>query len=258
MFKTLLFAILWTLSRVDALKPRAPSQASINARQSCTVYAKGDKQDDVPQIIDAFNKCGQGGRIIFPEDQVYWINSKLNPIVNDVVIEWRGLWQYSDDIQAWGNKSYHIEFQNHYAGFVLTGDGIHIDGYGTGGINGNGDVWYTADKGFTQPGRPMPFVFWNVSDVTVSRFYIKQPQLWSLNIMNGTNMAFDQIYCNATATKAPWGKNWVQNTDGFDTMGAKNIWLENFIYQGGDVCLSHLSLSLSLSIKSMSAVSRPR
>ena len=51
-----------------------------------------------------------------------------------------------------------------------------------------GDVWYTAEAGVTQVGRPMPFVFWNVSDVTVDNFFVRQPPLWSLNIMNGTNM----------------------------------------------------------------------
>lgn len=56
--------------------------------------------------------------------------------------------------------------------------------------------------------------------------------------MNGTNMAFENIYCNATATQAPYGRNWVQNTDGFDTMDAHNIWLENFVYQGGDDCIA--------------------
>lgn len=61
----------------------------------------------------------------------------------------------------------------------------------------------------------MPFVWWNVSDVTVQNFYVKQPPLWSINIMNGTNMWFNNILCNATATKAPYGANWVQNTDGF-------------------------------------------
>lgn len=84
----------------------------------------------------------------------------------------------------------------------------------------------------------MPFVFWNVSDVTVDNFFVKQPPLWSLNIMNGTDMYFNNIYCNATATKAPYGSNWVQNTDGFDTMDARNIHLTNFVYQGGDDCVA--------------------
>jgi Endopolygalacturonase len=118
-------------------------------------------------------------------------------------------------LDYWRNNSYPISFQNHAAGFVITGQNIRIDGYGTGGIDGNGNTWYTAEKGDTQPGRPMPFVFWNVSDVSVDNFYIKDPQLWSVNIMNGTNMRFNNIYCNATAVDAPYGENWVQNTDGF-------------------------------------------
>lgn len=61
----------------------------------------------------------------------------------------------------------------------------------------------------------MPFVFWNVSDVTVKQFFVKQPPLWSCNIMNGTDMWFDELLCNATASQAPYGVNWVQNTDGF-------------------------------------------
>ena len=106
-------------------------------------------------------------------------------------------------------------YENHHAGFIITGDNITINGYGTGGINGNGNAWYNAEHNVTQPGRPMPFVFWNVSDVHVDSFFVKQPPLWSLNIMNGTNMWFSNILCNATALQAPYGDNWVQNTDGF-------------------------------------------
>ena len=65
------------------------------------------------------------------------------------------------------------------------------------------------------PGRPMPFVLWNVSDVTVKKFFVIDPPLWSFNIMNGTDVWVDELYCNATATKANASQNWVQNTDGF-------------------------------------------
>lgn len=84
----------------------------------------------------------------------------------------------------------------------------------------------------------MPFVFWNVSDVSVSDFHIKDPQLWALNIMNGTNMHFKNIKVNATATQAPYGSNWVQNTDGFDTMDTRNVTLDGLWYQGGDDCIA--------------------
>ncbi len=52
--------------------------------------------------------------------------------------------------------------------------------------------------------------------------------------MNGSNLWFDDIYVNSTAVSAPPGANWVQNTDGFDTMDARNVALTNFVYQGGD------------------------
>ena len=51
-------------------------------------------------------------------------------------------------------------------------------------------------------------------------------------------MWFDDIYNNATAVNAPFGSNWVQNTDGFDTMDANNIILTNMVYQGGDDCIA--------------------
>lgn len=50
--------------------------------------------------------------------------------------------------------------------------------------------------------------------------------------MNGSNLWFDDIYVNNTAPSAPPGKNWVQNTDGFDTMDVQNVALTNFVYQG--------------------------
>lgn len=61
----------------------------------------------------------------------------------------------SDDLNYWRNNSYPVAFQNHAAGIVFSGKRIVINGYSTGGINGNGEAWYTAEKGVTQPGRPM-------------------------------------------------------------------------------------------------------
>ena len=74
----------------------------------CTVYANGKEQDDVPNIMKAFTMCGLGGTVIFPEDQTYWIATKLNPIFSNVQIEWRGLWQvcYTDVAEIlWGTEA---------------------------------------------------------------------------------------------------------------------------------------------------------
>ena len=67
--------------------------------------------------------------------------------------------------------------------------------------------------------------------------------------MNGTNMWFDDILNNATAVNAPYGVNWVQNTDGFDTMDAKNVRLVNFVYQGGDDCVAIKPRSYNIEIR---------
>ncbi|KAF3009664.1 hypothetical protein E8E13_008049 [Curvularia kusanoi] len=230
-----------------------------NGRLQCTVHASGNDTNDVPTILDAFDTCGQGGDIVFPEGQHYYIATRLNPIVNDVRIHWHGQWTFSPDLHYWRQNSYPIFFQNHAAGFILTGDKIWINGYNTGGIFGNGNTWYVAEAaspvGYTQPGRPMPFVFWNVSDVTVSNFFVRDPQLWAINIMNGTNMALTNITVNATAPTAPKnGTNWIQNTDGFDTMDARNIALENFVYQGGDDCVAIKPRSHNIHIRNATCI----
>ncbi|KAK5164962.1 uncharacterized protein LTR77_009627 [Saxophila tyrrhenica] len=237
-------AFLGALALSSAVAGQSISQDDINGRPTCTVCAgSSNATDDTPTILRAFQQCGNGGTIVFPADQTYHINSKLNPVVDDVTIDWRGEWMFSEDLDYWRNNNYHISFQNHAAGFILTGDHIRIDGFNTGGIDGNGEVWYYDERGnettgATRPGRPMPFVLWNVSDVHVRNFYVVQPQLWSINMMNATNIYFDNIYVNATSPQAPHGYNWVQNTDGFNTMDSYNVYLTNFTYQGGDDCVA--------------------
>ncbi|KAK3688562.1 glycoside hydrolase family 28 protein [Podospora appendiculata] len=209
--------------------PRSPSKTT---GKVCTLSPLGPGHDDVPQILKAFNDCNNGGTVVFPQGQVFNIGSRLNPVLFDVGIDWQGVWQFSDNATYWRNHAYPVAFQNHAAGFVISGERIHINGHGTGGIDGSGNSWYNVEKGTSLIGRPMPFVFWNSSDVFVEHFYVKNPPLWAVNVMNSTNMWFDDIYVNATAMAAPYGVNWVQNTDGFDTMDAYNIALTNFVYQG--------------------------
>lgn len=60
--------------------------------KTCKVLAHGNKTDDTPQIFKAFSDCNNGGTVIFPSSQNYWIASKLNPVICDVEIQWRGVW----------------------------------------------------------------------------------------------------------------------------------------------------------------------
>lgn len=133
---------LLAVSLTDAIVSAGIEQAILpNGRQQCTVHANGNQTDDVPNILKAFATCGEGGDIVFPENEDYYIATRLNPTVNDVQIHWHGQWTFSPDLTYWRQNSYPIFFQNHAAGFVLSGDGIWINGYSTGGIFGNGNTW---------------------------------------------------------------------------------------------------------------------
>jgi galacturan 1,4-alpha-galacturonidase len=69
------------------------SHSSRNGRPACTVHpGNHNTTDDVPMILQAFEDCGHGGDVIFPPGNTYHINSRLNPVVNDVTIDWQGEW----------------------------------------------------------------------------------------------------------------------------------------------------------------------
>jgi polygalacturonase len=229
---------------------------SPDGRKTCTVTSLGDKKDDAPNILAATTACANG-TIIFPSNQSYWISSRLHLSVSNTEFDWQGQWTFSDNLTYWRSNSYIIPFQNHRAAFILSGSNISINGHQhpwtslTPNIHGNGDPWYTAEAGNTIEGRPMPFVLWNVTNVSVTNFHIKDPPLWGFNVMNGTNISVRNLKVNATSTKAPYGKNSVQNTDGFDTMDCTNVTLENFWYQGGDDCIAVKPRSYGIAVRNV-------
>jgi galacturan 1,4-alpha-galacturonidase len=91
---------LWTtLAFIPSLASAGGVHYSkLGDRPQCTVLANGGTTNDVPNILKAFSKCGNGGNIVFPEGQNYYIASKLNPIVNDVDINWGGIWTVSNTV----------------------------------------------------------------------------------------------------------------------------------------------------------------
>ena len=93
-----LLSIVGTLCSLGTVLAGNVTVTSDGTVKVCTVYANGKEQDDVPNIKKAFTTCNSGGTVIFPEDQTYWIATKLNPIFSDIQIEWRGLWQVCSQI----------------------------------------------------------------------------------------------------------------------------------------------------------------
>ncbi|KAF5011145.1 hypothetical protein FDECE_2709 [Fusarium decemcellulare] len=185
-------SLTWSSPTTDAIHI-----TKTDGRRTCTVFARGEERSDVDNIIKAFDICQNHAKVVFPEDQTYWIDKKLHITLRDVTIHWSGEWMFSRNTAYWRHNSYYIPFQNHRAGFIISGDKIHVDGFGRGGIDGNGDVWYDEDKGKSTEGRPM---------------------FWSVNIMNGSNLTFENLTSSAFSNNAPAGANWVQNADGFSAI----------------------------------------
>jgi hypothetical protein len=55
---------------------------SATGQKICTVIAQGNNQDDTPNILHAFSECAQNAIVVFPEQESYWIASRLNPYVS--------------------------------------------------------------------------------------------------------------------------------------------------------------------------------
>lgn len=68
--------------------PRSPAESG----KTCILNPLGNNQDDVPQILKAFEACNNGGTVVFPEDSTFYIATKLNPVIYDVTIDWKGTW----------------------------------------------------------------------------------------------------------------------------------------------------------------------
>jgi galacturan 1,4-alpha-galacturonidase len=86
-------AILVALATLTSASPFGPAPIGpFNNGKTCTVIAHGHQRDDTPQILSAFERCNHGGTVVFPEGQNYWIGTKLNPVIYDVTVDWKGVW----------------------------------------------------------------------------------------------------------------------------------------------------------------------
>ena len=76
------------------------------------------------------------------------LNKILNLTLSNCTIDFYGFIKYSDDINYWTNNSWHIPaLQNQAIGLSFLGNDFTLDGHNVGGMNGNGQVWYSYSKG---------------------------------------------------------------------------------------------------------------
>ena len=143
----------------------------------CTVIPQGWGRDDSNQILSAVQKCGKNGVINLPAPYVYTIRSRLYMNLEHARLNVHGTMSFAPDIAYWIDNSHRVEFQNQSTAWIIEGHDFIIDGGGwnQGGIDGNGQAWYSYARGQSNLfGRPISLSIFNSSNAKVqdSRFVI--------------------------------------------------------------------------------------
>ena len=91
--------------------------------------------------------------------------------------------------------------QNQASWFVVTGHDFVIDAHNSGGINGNGQPWWSHFQTVTREdgdGRPIAFTLKNVTRALVKDFRIESQPFWCNAVTDSSEVVYDGMYCNAT------------------------------------------------------------
>jgi galacturan 1,4-alpha-galacturonidase len=252
-------AILFSLLGLGLLTAAVPTDHD----NTCVVIPLGHNQDDVPNILAAVEKCGSipGGKIVLPAPYVYSINQRMTTRLEGSTLEIRGTLRFSDDMAYWINNSYRFDFQNQSTAWRVTGSDYVVDGgEEMGGIDGNGQIWYTWAKNAGNVfGRPMPLHIVNSTRATFKNLSIRQQQFWAVLVESSSYIVLDNFYVNATNhdPTANGSSHYVQNTDGIDTYRSDHITIKNWVYQGGDDAVALKGNSTNIHIENITVYGGP-
>ncbi|RPD53865.1 pectin lyase-like protein [Lentinus tigrinus ALCF2SS1-7] len=210
----------------------------------CTVAPLGPGKDDTDQVEAAIARCGHFGTTVFASGE-YNITRKMTWDLVSSTVELHGYLSFVPDIQYWldPNNTYRVIFiQDQASWFVVTGHDFTIDAHGTGGINGNGQPWWSYFATRTREdgdGRPVAFTLKNVTRGVVRDFRIEKQPFWCNAVADSSEVLYDRMYCNATNEDPMYaGQNVVPNTDGIDTYRSDKITLLHWDITCGDDCLA--------------------
>ncbi|KAF8909621.1 pectin lyase fold/virulence factor [Gymnopilus junonius] len=113
--------------------------------KSCVLRPPGPGHDDTDQVEAAIARCGQFGTMTF-EPGNFNITRKMTWNLVSSKVDLKGFLNFPPDIQFWLNaaNTYRVVFiQSQASWFVVTGSDFVIDAHNTGGIQGNGQPWWS-------------------------------------------------------------------------------------------------------------------
>ncbi|KAJ5764546.1 hypothetical protein N7533_003227 [Penicillium manginii] len=212
-------------------------------RKICVVKGGQSKDiDDAPAILHAFKECGQHGKVLF-NPQTYYVNSVMNVSwLKDVDIDIHGTLEWSTNITYWLNNSMQVGYQNQSTAFIIGGDNVRINAFGTGTFNGNGDDWYKwirqQENTSNYPGRPHALTLSRLTNSAIHGLRFLRSQMWTMSIIHSHNLVLDSIFINNTA-----------NTDGADTIYSSHVVFNNWTVYNGDDSISLKANSTDITIR---------
>ncbi|KAL7278358.1 hypothetical protein ACG7TL_008334 [Trametes sanguinea] len=160
-------------------------------------------------------------------------------------VDMHGYLNFKPDPEYWLNASntYRVIFiQDQASWFVITGHDFVVDAHGSGGINGNGQTWWSFYGNRSRSdgdGRPVSLTLSNVTRGVIKDFRIEAQPFWCNAVADSKDVVYDGMYCNATNQDPLYvGQNVVPNTDGINTYRSDSVSLLRFDITSGDDCLA--------------------
>ncbi|CAE6427277.1 unnamed protein product [Rhizoctonia solani] len=214
----------------------------------CTLTPGGEGVDDSQAIIDAFDQCGQNGHVIF-QNATYHIERVLNTtgLVN-CTIDIQGTLLWGTDIKYWLNNSLPLGYQNQSSAWFLGGTNLHVQGFGHGTFDGNGQVWYDYSAGISNlKGRPHALTIWNTKNSTFQGIRFVQSQMWVMTVAHSEDVLLENIYVSIKSNSSAG----TRNTDGANTLDSNRITFRNWEVNNGDDSIAIKANSTNILMENM-------
>ncbi|KAL3419434.1 exo-rhamnogalacturonase b [Phlyctema vagabunda] len=209
--------------------------SSIEARQDdnikTCIVTPSNGIDDAPAILQAFQDCGQNGKVEFL-NETYHINSVMTTTnLKNVEIDLKGTLLWGTNISYWLNNSLPVGYQNQSTAWIFGGDNIKFYGHGYGSLNGSGQAWYTATGGVSNyPRRPHQITIINTTNSVFSGIRFLQSQMWTMTIIHSSDILLQDIFVENLTNSGGTSRN----TDGANTIYANNITFDRWTVSNGD------------------------
>lgn len=228
-------------------QPNRPFPISPHRNRNCYVQSHNDGvTDDSQYILQAIEKCNNGGHVIFSQGTEYIIGTALNlTFLNHIDLDIQGYIQFTNDTDYWQANSFRQIFQNVTTFFQLGGHDVNV--YGGGFLDGNGQVWYDLYAENDLILRPVLFGTIGLETGSIQNLNLRYSPEYYNFVANSTNVLFSNISISGFSKDNITAKN----TDGWDTYRSSNIVIQDSVINNGDDCVSFKPNSTDMLVQNL-------